>query len=222
MKPTEICFYSEISPGLAKSVLDTLKSAGDVLLRLNSPGGSVTEGNAIFDMLRRHPGKVVAQVDGLAASMASLIMLAGVPVRMAENALLMIHNPSISGGGDSSTLRKNATLLDSIKANMLAVYSAKTKKPKSEISAMLDAETWMTAAQAKAAGFIDQIIPACTTSACLATRWSGKFPQLRASARPKATPSAIRAIYEALPKGDARLAFYRQHRHILHTLTSKI
>ena len=221
-KNTEVHLYSEIGAGLAKTILDTLKTAGDVLVRINSPGGSVTEGNAIFDMLRRHKGKVVAQVDGLAASMASLIMLAGVPVRMAENALLMVHNPSISGGGDSTQLRKNAALLDAIKANMVGVFSAKTGKPQSEISAMLDAETWMTAAQAKVAGFIDEIVSPVTATACLAARWSGRFPQLRAiTASRKPNPAQLRAIYLALPKGDARLAFHQKHRHQLHPLSNQ-
>jgi chromosome segregation ATPase len=128
-----------------------------LVLRVHSPGGSVLDGNAIFTALRQHPGGVTTHIDGLAASMASVIALAGEPVQMAGNALYMIHN--VSGGmfGDAEDLRRCADTMDKIQSTIERTYTAKTGLSRKRVKEMMDAETWMTASEAKELGFIDEI-----------------------------------------------------------------
>ncbi|HEV7405170.1 MAG TPA: head maturation protease, ClpP-related [Chthoniobacteraceae bacterium] len=129
-----------------------------VLLRLNSPGGSVVEGNAIANALRRHKGGITVQIDALCASMATLLSTCGAPVKMAENGLFMIHNPSANYvSGDAGDLRKTADLLDKMKGTLVAAYVAKTGKPAAEIQQAMDDVTWLSADEAKEWGFVDEI-----------------------------------------------------------------
>jgi ATP-dependent Clp endopeptidase proteolytic subunit ClpP len=143
----------------AKQFADALKphAGKNLTVRINSPGGAITEGTAIFNALKRHKGKVTTAIDGLAASMGSYVALAGSPVKMAENAYYMIHNPSGYAGGESKDLRKYADVLDRMKSTLVAAYVAKSGLEESEVETMMDEETWLTAKQAKAKGFIDEI-----------------------------------------------------------------
>jgi len=159
---TEILLYGEIGGfGIsAESFVATLKQVpadSHINLRIYSPGGSVLDGNVIFGALGRHKGGVTTHIDGLAASMASVIALAGSPVKMASNALYMIHNVTGSAYGDSEDIRKTADLLDKVQETMVSTYAKKTKMPKAEIIALMDAETWFTAKEAKKMGFVDEI-----------------------------------------------------------------
>lgn len=126
-------------------------------LHINSPGGSVFDGVAIFNALRNHPAKVTTFIDGIAASIASIIALAGDQVTMAGNALYMIHNPWGFAQGDSAEMRKMADMLDKVRETLLVTYREKTGKDDEELTALLDAETWMTADEALAHGFIDEV-----------------------------------------------------------------
>jgi ATP-dependent Clp endopeptidase proteolytic subunit ClpP len=135
-------------------------------LHINSPGGQVFEGITIYNLLKQHEAKITAYVDGLAASIASVIALAGDKVVMAANALFMIHNPSGLVMGQAADMRKMADVLDKIRSTMSGVYAGKSGKPEDEINEMLDAETWMTAAEAKEAGFIDEIADEMDLAAC--------------------------------------------------------
>ena len=157
----EVCIYEEIgSYGItAKSFLDQIKNVGKrkITLRINSPGGEVFDGLAIYNRLREHAGGVEVKIDGIAASMASVIAMAGAPVSMAENALLMVHNPSGLCAGNSGDMRELADMLDKVRGSLTSAYERKTGKTTEEIGAMMDAETWMTAQEALAAGFIDEI-----------------------------------------------------------------
>ncbi len=130
---------------------------GDIRININSKGGSVFEGYAIYNAIKEYKGQVFAHIDGLAASMASLLCLAANKVIMAENALYMVHNPSLETYGDSNTLKKNAEMLDKIKNIMIDTYHHKTKITKEELSKMLDNETWLSATEALKMGFIDEI-----------------------------------------------------------------
>lgn len=147
----------------AKSISQALIEHADaktISVRINSPGGEVFEGTAIFNLLRQHSAKIRVQVIGLAASMASVVALAGDHVAIASNALIMIHNPWVLAIGDGEGMRKTAEWLDKIKATLLNVYEAKSGIERDRLSKMMDDETWMTAEEALAAGFVDEILPA--------------------------------------------------------------
>jgi len=142
----------------AKQFVDELKeiNAEVINLRINSPGGSVIDGNAMFNALQRHPAKVVTHIDGLAASMASVLAMAGDEVHMADNALLMIHNPWTMSIGDADELRADAELLDKMSASILSAYG-RSQYEAEEIKDLMDAETWFTAQEAFDAGLVDHI-----------------------------------------------------------------
>lgn len=156
----EISIYDEIGGWgvTAKEFMDELKAVGDVssiTLRINSPGGSVFDGMAIFNRIKQHPAEVTAYIDGLAASMASVIAMAADKVVMPENAMMMIHNPWTFAHGDAEELRDSAELLDKIKTTMLSAYSNKSGLSNDEIAAIMDEETWLTGQEAVEMGFAD-------------------------------------------------------------------
>lgn len=136
-------------------------------LRINSPGGSVFAGQAIYTMLKRHSAKITVYIDGVAASIASLIAMAGDKVIMPANAVMMIHNPWSFAIGNSSDMRKSADTLDKIRDSMLAAYISKTGMDKDELIALLDEETWMTAETAVEKGFADEVEESVKIAACL-------------------------------------------------------
>jgi ATP-dependent protease ClpP protease subunit len=157
----EVSIYDEIGGwgiGAKEFLGEISKLKGKHLhVRINSPGGSVVEGTAIFNALRRHEGGVTVHIDALAASMASVIAMAGVPVYMADNALLMIHNPWTITMGDSDDLRKEADLMDKLKVNIRNAYKRKTGLADEQLQDMMDAETWLDSIDAVALGFVDAI-----------------------------------------------------------------
>jgi ATP-dependent Clp protease protease subunit len=132
-------------------------SARTIHLHVNSPGGDVMDGLAIANALREHSARVVTHIDALAASIASVIALAGDYVRMADNAFLMIHNPYMLAIGNATELRKGADLLDKIGGSIVNEYVKKSGASADEMKTLMDAETWFTAAEAKAQGLIDAI-----------------------------------------------------------------
>ena len=157
----EVSIYDEIGFGgvTAKDfVADLRKLKGQhIHLRINSVGGSVIEGAAIYNALRRHKGGLTVHVDGLAASMASVIAMAGEEVLMAGNAMLMVHNPWSMAMGDADDLRKEADVLDKLKATLVNAYVRKTGRERGEIEAMMDEETWLDATEAMGLNFVDGI-----------------------------------------------------------------
>jgi ATP-dependent Clp endopeptidase proteolytic subunit ClpP len=158
---TTVTLYDEIGAfgaGSKEFLSDLGKLSGQhIHLRINSPGGSVIEGTAIYNALRRHEGGLTVHIDAMAASMASVIAMAGAPVFMADNALLMIHNPWTVSMGESKDLRKEADLLDKLKVNLRNAYVRKTGMDAEEIAQMMDEETWLDAVEAVALGFADAI-----------------------------------------------------------------
>ena len=159
---TEIAIYDEIGGwGItAKAFRDSLARLGDtenIHLRIHSPGGSITEGNAIYNALKERKGAVRVSIDGIAASMATVVAMAGAPVSMAKNALFMIHNPFVCAMGDAEEMRKMADVMDKMKASIVTAYADKTKLSDKKLSDMMDEETWLTAQEAKDFGFIDSI-----------------------------------------------------------------
>ena len=159
---TEVVIYDEIGAfGVdSKSFIEELANVPkdkDILLRINSPGGSVIDGLAIYDALRRTPQKIVTRIEGLAASIASIIALAGDEVIMSENSLFMIHNVWGGETGDSKDMRKAADLMDKMSSKLVSIYMAKSGKEESEVQSWMDSETWFNAEEALEAGFINAI-----------------------------------------------------------------
>jgi ATP-dependent Clp protease protease subunit len=155
----ELKLYGQIGQEITDEsfIQDLHKMSGDFTLRINSPGGGVFQGYAIYNALKEYNGKITIHIDGVAASMASVICLAGHKVVMAKNAMYMIHNPQMSAYGDSQKMKKNADFLDKIKSILVEAYFEKTSIEKNELSTMLDNETWLNADEALEYGFIDEI-----------------------------------------------------------------
>lgn len=146
-----------------KQVQDALQGAGNasqINVHINSPGGSVFAGQAIHNMLKQHPANVTVYIDGLAASIASLIAMAGDKIIMPPGTMMMIHNPLVSMYGSymASEMRETAAFLDKVKETLVATYMVrKSNKTKDEIVAIMDATTWFTAQDAFDGGFADEI-----------------------------------------------------------------
>jgi ATP-dependent Clp protease protease subunit len=158
----EIVIYDEIGAfGIpAKAFLDELKALGPVAeltLRINSPGGSVFDGVAIYNALKRHQATVTVWVDGIAASIASMIAMAGEEVLMPENAMLVLHDPSGLVMGTAADMRAMAEALDKMKAGMAAAYRDKSGTDDTEIEALMAAETWLSAEEAVGLGLADRV-----------------------------------------------------------------
>jgi ATP-dependent Clp endopeptidase proteolytic subunit ClpP len=198
----EIGFYGVTAKDFAQDLKE--HSGKHVHLRINSVGGSVTEGNAIFNALKRHKGGLTVHIDGLAASMASVIALAGDKTLMAENAMMMIHNPWSMAWGDAEQLRKEADTLDKIKKVMVGAYRRKSGKDSEELAAIMDDETWLTAAEAKEAGFVDEIEDGTQAAASLTPESTrARFDKLKDFMARK--PATIKAE-EAAPEVEAPAA----------------
>lgn len=132
-------------------------TAGTIHLRINSPGGSVFAARAMEQALREHSAKIIVHIDGLAASAATFIAMAGDEIIMAKGALFMIHKAWTGMWGNSEDLRKEADLLDKIDATLAETYADRTGKDQAAISDWMAAETWFTAAEAVEQGFADRV-----------------------------------------------------------------
>lgn len=127
-------------------------------VRINSPGGSVFDGVAIANALREHSSKVITHVDGLAASIASIIAIAGSEVRMSDNAFMMIHDPWTFTMGNAEQLRRDADVLEKIGGSLVKDYMKRTGQSQDQIESWMHDETWFDAQEARDEGFIDTIV----------------------------------------------------------------
>lgn len=145
----------------AKNVRRKLKDSGAKVIkaRINSRGGDVVDGLAIYNDLKDHPARVEVSIIGVAASMASVIAMAGDEITIAENALVMIHNPWGVSVGEADDHRAWADVLDKMRDSLLAIYTSRTKQSRDDVQAMMAKETWLDAAEAKRLGFADKIAP---------------------------------------------------------------
>lgn len=158
----ELSIYDEIGAyGVSAKTfiaeIGALEAGTDLNLRLNSPGGSVFDAVAIYNALQRHDGKVTVTIDGIAASAASYIAMAGDEILMPENAFLMIHDPSGLVMGTAGDMRDMADALDKIAGSLIKGYAAKSGKPDEDIAMLMAAETWFDASEAVEAGFADRV-----------------------------------------------------------------
>jgi len=138
-------------------LLDSFADAPEVDVRVNSPGGLVFEGVAIYNALTRFPGKLIGHIDGSALSIATLIVMACDEIRMADNAMFMVHSPWGFTMGNAADHRGQAEILDKIESQMLNTYAARTGRTRADLQKLLAAETWMTADEALAEGFVDVV-----------------------------------------------------------------
>lgn len=162
-QPVEVSIYDDIGwwGMTAKDFEAALKPhKGKALsVSINSNGGDVFQGIAIYNMLKAHGGDVEVRVMGLAASIASVIAMAGKKIKMPENAYMMIHNPWSFAMGDSEEMRKSADVLDKISESLVTTYVARTGKSADDIKAIMAEETWLSAADAVEMGFADEMEP---------------------------------------------------------------
>lgn len=159
---------------------DALKSLGDVKninLHINSPGGSVFEGIAIYNMLKQNPAKVNVYVDGLAASIASVIAMSGDAIFMPKNAMMMIHNPWTMAVGNADELRKQADDLDQITKASVVTYLNKAdgKLDENTLKELMDNETWLTAQEAVDYGLADEVMEPNKAAAFIDKRFAQRY-----------------------------------------------
>ena len=165
-KNAELMLYGDIAESFwgdtisAKEVTEYLADLDveNINVYINSNGGVVDTAIAINNALRRHKAKVTVNIDGIAASAATLITCAGDTVRMPKNALFMIHNPSTIAMGDSEEMRKKADVLEKYKNSITETYLQKVNIDKEKLSELMDNESWLSAEEALKYGFIDEII----------------------------------------------------------------
>lgn len=152
----ESWFDDDITPRLFKSELDNHQ--GDITVWINSPGGDCIAAAQIYNMLINHKGEVVVKIDGIAASAASVIAMAGTKVLMSPVSMLMIHNPMTIAFGDKSQMKQAIAMLDEVKESIMNAYEIKTGLNRQKLSNMMDSETWMNVHKAKELGFCDGVL----------------------------------------------------------------
>ncbi|HCW05397.1 MAG TPA: peptidase [Clostridium sp.] len=149
-------FDDDITPKKFKAEL--MESDGDISVWINSPGGDVFAASQIYNMLKEYKGKVTVKIDGLAASAASVIAMAGDEISMSPVAMLMIHNPSTLIWGEEADMVKAREMLAEVKESIINAYEVKTKLSREKISKMMDMETWMSAKKAVELGFANKVL----------------------------------------------------------------
>ena len=152
----ETWFDDDITPKLFKSELDA--GSGNVTIWINSPGGDCVAASQIYSMLMDYKGDVTVKIDGMAASAASVIAMAGTKVLMAPTALMMIHNPISIAIGDSDEMKRAVAMLAEVKESIINAYEIKTSQSRDKLSRLMDAETWMNANKAIEMGFADGLL----------------------------------------------------------------
>ena len=201
----ESWFADDITPAIFKEELEA--DDGPITLHINSPGGDCVAASQIYTMLKDYPGNIIVQVDGLAASAASVIAMAGNTVCMSPTSLMMIHNPLTAAIGDSDEMRKAIQLLDEVKESIINAYEIKTGLSRTKLSHLMDDETWMNAYRAKELGFCDEVLysesleskPADklvgfsfarkTAAACLMNRVLATIPKVDPASVPNLEPN---------------------------------
>lgn len=152
----ESWFEDDVTPRMFKEELNA--GTGDVVVWINSPGGDCVAASQIYAMLMDYKGHITIKIDGLAASAASVIAMAGTEVLMAPTALMMVHNPLTIAIGDSEEMQKAIDMLAEVKESILNAYELKTGLSRARLSHLMDAETWMNANRAIELGFADGVL----------------------------------------------------------------
>ncbi|WP_419182055.1 MULTISPECIES: ClpP-like prohead protease/major capsid protein fusion protein [Providencia] len=212
----DIYIYDEIGMwGIsAKRFTEDLISLGNINhinLHIHSPGGEVFEGIAIYNQLKNHNANITVYIDGLAASMASVIAMVGDEVKMPKNAMMMIHKPWGVSWGDANDMRDYADLLDKVENVLIPAYMEKTGKTKEEIEAMLGEETWLTAEECVEHGFANTVIEPVKAMASLSSKRIEEFKSMPNSlkntlknslANPRNTTTSSAPVVEPAPQSQ--------------------
>ena len=149
-------FENDITPAMFRSELQ--KHSGDVTVFINSPGGDVFAASQIYTMLRNHPGKVTVKIDGIAASAASVVAMAGEETLISPTGMLMCHNPMTCAMGNKADMEKAIILLDEVKESIINAYETKSHLSRNKIAKLMSDETWLNAKKAHEMGFVDGIL----------------------------------------------------------------
>ena len=192
----EIGFWGVSAASFAQDLKDCGNNIKQINLHIHSPGGDVFDGIAIYNLLKNHPANVTVYIDGLAASMASVIAMAGNEVIMPENAMMMIHKPWGIQGGDAEDMRKYADLLDKVENTLIPAYANKTGKTTEELAEMLSAETWLNGKECVEQGFADKLAEPLVAMASIKSRKLEDFENM---------PKAIKDMLFK-PQGNAGTA----------------
>ena len=152
----ESWFDDEVTPAAFKAELAS--GGGPITVWINSPGGDCVAAAQIYNMLMDYPADVTVRIDGIAASAASVIAMAGTKVQMSPVSVMMIHNPLTVAMGDSDEMRRAIQLLDEVKESIINAYEIKTGLSRARLSHLMDGETWMNAKKALELGFCDEIL----------------------------------------------------------------
>lgn len=195
----ETWFGDEVTPQIFQADLEA--GSGDITLWLNSPGGDVFAAAQIYNMLMDYKGNVHVRIDGLAASAASVIAMAGTTVSMSPVAMMMIHNPWTIAQGEAKDMQKVIEMLGEIKESIINAYELKTGLSRAKLSHLMDSETWFNAKKAVELGFADAI---------LFENEETESPDLMASY----TFSRVSASQDLVANMKANLNVSKQHYHI--------
>ena len=152
----ESWFDDDVTPQLFKD--DLMAGTGDVTVWINSPGGDCIAAAQIYTMLKEYPGKVTVKIDGMAASAASVVAMAGDSVLMSPVSMMMIHNPATGAWGDYTAMEQAIAMLNEVKESILNAYVIKSGLSRAKLSHLMDAETWMNANKAVELGLADGIL----------------------------------------------------------------
>lgn len=152
----ESWFDDDVTPQMFREEL--FEGSGNIVVWLNSPGGDCIAASQIYSMLMDYPGHVTIKIDGIAASAASVIAMAGTKVLMAPTALMMIHNPSTMAFGDHEDMRRAIEMLDEVKESIINAYEIRTGLSRAKLSHLMENETWMNAKKAIELKFADGIL----------------------------------------------------------------
>lgn len=194
----------EVTPKDFKSDLDALGDISQLNVFINSPGGDVFAGQAIYSMLKRHKASVTVYVDGLAASAASLVAMAGDNIKMPENAMLMVHNAWTIASGNAGDFRKLADDMDKINASIRTAYLAKAPGlTEDKITELMDAETWLSAQEAVDYGLADEVEDPKQYAASIKGRLFKAYRQVPSSVP---NPEPKQNIDDTIERQKAKLA----------------
>lgn len=172
--------------------LEELGNVDDIKIRINSPGGEVFDGFAIYNALKNHPAEIHVQIDGVAASIASVIAMAGDLITMGDGAMIMIHDPWSIAIGDAEDFRGAAEMLDKIKEGIIDAYAGRTGLKRDHLAEMMDRETWFTVEESIENGFADErmqeSVPATIPAAASAAPWAQVMAKFRNAPADVITP----------------------------------
>lgn len=152
----ESWFDDDVTPRIFKEEL--FSDSGDITIWINSPGGDCIAAAQIYNMLMDYKGDVTIKIDGIAASAASVIAMAGTKVLVSPVSMMMIHNPATMAWGDSGDMKKAISMLDEVKESIINAYEIKTGMARNKLSHLMDLETWMNAGSAIELGFADEML----------------------------------------------------------------